>query len=106
MSGVVRRLPVARREILGIYANLAVSSDELADRFLISVEETIERVSSMPGIGAPWESKHPQLAGIRCVSVDDFPNHLIFYRPIDGGIELLRVIHGKRELPRVLGEDP
>ena len=32
-------------------------------------------------------------------------NHLIFYRPIDDGIELVRVLHGARDIsPEYFGE--
>ncbi|MGH9438287.1 MAG: type II toxin-antitoxin system RelE/ParE family toxin, partial [Terriglobia bacterium] len=31
--------------------------------------------------------------------VKDFPKYLIFYRPIRDGIEVVRVIHGARDIP-------
>lgn len=33
-----------------------------------------------------------------------FPNHLIFYRPIDGGIEVIRVLHGAQDLDAIFGD--
>ncbi|MBM3832603.1 MAG: type II toxin-antitoxin system RelE/ParE family toxin [Verrucomicrobia bacterium] len=30
-------------------------------------------------------------------------NHLIFYRPMDGGIEVARILHGARDLPVLFG---
>jgi toxin ParE1/3/4 len=28
-------------------------------------------------------------------------NYTVFYRPIDGGIELIRIIHGARDIPKL-----
>jgi plasmid stabilization system protein ParE len=38
--------------------------------------------------------------------IPDFPNHLIFYRPTttDVGIEIVRVLHAARDIPRILEE--
>jgi toxin ParE1/3/4 len=30
-----------------------------------------------------------------------FMNYLIFYRPIGGGIDVLRVLHGARDIDRI-----
>lgn len=50
------------------------------------------------------ESRKPELVGIRTWAVDGFPNHVAFYRTIEGGIEVIRVLHGARDIDRILGE--
>jgi plasmid stabilization system protein ParE len=36
--------------------------------------------------------------------VSGFPNHLIFYRPLEGGgIEVIRVLHAKRDIEALFG---
>lgn len=47
----------------------------------------------MPGIGRRRDDLAP---GLRSIS---YANYLIFYRPIDDGIEIVRVLHGSRDLP-------
>ena len=37
--------------------------------------------------------------------VRGFEKHLIFYRPIKDGIEIIRVLHASRDLVAVLDED-
>jgi toxin ParE1/3/4 len=37
--------------------------------------------------------------------VTEFKKYMIFYRPIEGGIEVLRVIHGARNIQNLLGTD-
>jgi toxin ParE1/3/4 len=59
----------------------------------------------MPGMGHRYESADPRLAGIRIWSVKGFPNHLIFYGPFDGGIEVIHLLHGARDIDAALTED-
>jgi toxin ParE1/3/4 len=37
--------------------------------------------------------------------VRGFAKHLIFYRPIEDGIEVIRILHASRDLAAVLDED-
>ena len=32
-------------------------------------------------------------------------SHLVVYRPIPGGVEVLRVLHGARDIPGILAEE-
>ncbi len=56
----------------------------------------------MPGMGERWESNNPHLAGLRVWRVEGFEKHLIFYRATDDGIEVVRVVHGARDISSVL----
>ena len=57
----------------------------------------------MPQMGSPREFGDPRLFGIRVWRVKGFPRHLIFYRTIEGDVEIVRVLHGARDLPSLLG---
>lgn len=51
-------------------------------------------------------AKHPLAGEARAdlaVNVRSFPagNYVIFYRPSDGGIEVLRILHSARDIPRI-----
>jgi hypothetical protein len=39
---------------------------------------------------------------LRIWRIDGFPNHLSFHRHIDGAIEIVRVLHGARDIGAVL----
>jgi toxin ParE1/3/4 len=56
----------------------------------------------MPGMGRRYESSHPRLAAVRVWPVKGFRNHLIFYRPIENGIEVVHLFHGARDLDAAL----
>ena len=59
----------------------------------------------MPGIGNRWEDDDPELADIRVCPVSRYGKYLVFYRPIEGGIEVLRILHGARDITRILRGD-
>ena len=70
-------------------------------RFLAAAERALQRLAELAGI---HETENPRLAGIRVWAIPKFENYLIFYKPIDNGISLIRVLHGARDLERVLGQ--
>jgi plasmid stabilization system protein ParE len=59
----------------------------------------------MPLMGSSREFKNSALQGIRMWRVKDFHRHLIFYRPIADGVEIIRVLHSSRDIPGVFAEE-
>jgi toxin ParE1/3/4 len=53
----------------------------------------------MPGLGR----NRPDLAE----DLKSFPtgNHVIFYRVVDGGIQILRVLHGARDIKKIFTQN-
>jgi toxin ParE1/3/4 len=56
-----------------------------------------------PGIGGVYERAPESMQGLRVSKVVGFKNHLIFYRIGQGMIEVVRVVHGARDLDELLG---
>ena len=71
-------------------------------RFYNAAAGTFERLAHMPGLGEAHKSGGTRLVGLRVFLVEGFPNHLVFYRTIEGGIEIVRVLHGARDIDRAL----
>jgi len=44
------------------------------------------------------------MSGSRVFPVRGFGKHLVFYRPVEDGIEILRVIHGARDIEALFEE--
>jgi toxin ParE1/3/4 len=59
----------------------------------------------MPGIGTKYQHQHPALAGLRYFPVSRSRIDIVFYRPIASGIEVVRVLHGARDLDRILAQE-
>jgi toxin ParE1/3/4 len=75
----------------------------LALRFLDAVERTQMRLVEHPHIGAPVSSFDPRLSALRYCPVPGFESHLVFYVHEDGTIDIVRVLHGARDLGGILG---
>ena len=76
----------------------------LANRFLDAAEWTFSFLASIPEIGAVLETTNPQLVGIRHWQVKRFKKYVVFYRPIENGVVIVRLLHGARNLEKLLGE--
>jgi toxin ParE1/3/4 len=59
----------------------------------------------MPGLGTGYEPGEPIFADLRVAPVSRFKRYLVFYRPLAGGIEVLRVLHGARDVEGLLAEE-
>lgn len=93
--GRVRRTPQSRVDYLEIWLYVANDSIDAADRLVKTFDEKLELLAENPGIGPSREDLARQLGS--------FPvgNYVIYYRPIKGGIELARILHGARDTRRV-----
>jgi plasmid stabilization system protein ParE len=79
----------------------------LAERYTDAVKATVRLLADQPGIGRPSGYAHPRLAGIRLYPVrKPFDIHLIFYRFSGETLDIVRVIHRQRDLPRCLLDPP
>lgn len=78
---------------------------ELALRFYEAAHETFAFLADNQHTGTQRSYADPSLAGVRFRTMRTFKQHLIFYRPGPEGVEVLRVIHGKRDLTRILGSE-
>jgi toxin ParE1/3/4 len=74
----------------------------LALRFVDAVQKTLKDLAASPGIGSPKSFHDSRLANVRSWWIKGFPNHLIFYYPIENGIMVLAIIHGSRDIERLL----
>jgi toxin ParE1/3/4 len=76
-------------------------SIEVALKFYAAVEETLALILAHPRMGAARRFGNPLLAGLRTCVVKGYEKHLVFYRPAKGGIEVIRVLHGARDIERL-----
>jgi toxin ParE1/3/4 len=81
------------------------SRSRIASRFFEAAYRAFNQLLEMPRIGAPHAHLSPRLEGLRRWAVPGFRSYLIFYRETEQGIEVLRVLHGARDLDKILVED-
>ena len=86
---------LARSDLDRIWDYLAQNNPAAADRLVDQIVANCFKLASNPSLG---RSRSQYVEGLRSHRVR---NYLIFYFPITGGVEIARVLHGARDLPRM-----
>ncbi|HEV8061904.1 MAG TPA: type II toxin-antitoxin system RelE/ParE family toxin [Gemmataceae bacterium] len=90
-------------EIVRYYAREA--GLKTARRFLTQAETTFQKLAEMPGRGVAYEAESPVFAGIFFSPIIGFKSYLAFYRSCIDGIEIIRVLHGARDIGNILADE-
>lgn len=77
---------------------------DLALRFLVAFDTICTRILQHPESGTIVKVTSPRLSGLRFCVVPGFERYLVFHIPFPGYIEVVRVLHGARDIARVLEE--
>jgi len=84
--------PQYERDMVEIWHHIAQHNLDAADRVVVAIETTIETLSQFPGIGTPC----PHLApGLRRTL---WREYLIYYRISANTVEIVRTLHGRRNI--------
>jgi len=89
-------------DIAEILEYLASKSRDAARNFAANLDPSLLVLAEFPGAGGLKHFRGKALSGIRSWSVSGFPNHLIYYRILQGVVEILAISQGARGMARVL----
>ena len=98
----IRILPAADRDIDEQIAYISRENLDAAGRYVEAVSAILEHIVRMPGMGATRDYRNPRLAGLRMIPVPGFDNFLVFYLVTPGTVDIVRVLHGARDIRKVL----
>lgn len=87
------------------YYLLEEAVEEVAERFLFSIESTIKQLCKHPHIGSPRSFSNNLLQGLRSWPVDGFEAIRIYYIAGADELRILRILHGKRDVESLFSED-
>jgi toxin ParE1/3/4 len=90
--GRVTRRPLAAADILDIWDHIAEDSLEQADRWIDNLDEKLKLIARQPLMGRAREELAADLRSF------PFGRYIIFYAPVDGGIDVVRVLHSARDV--------
>lgn len=98
MTGQVRRSTAADNDLTDIWVSIAKDNPTAADATLAALLAAEEVLAEVPQMGR----SRPELPGqVRSWSVSPY---VIFYRPMPGGVFVVRILHGARDLGETLGD--
>jgi toxin ParE1/3/4 len=81
--------------LIEIWNYIANDSETNADAFIDRLHESNQALGRQPGLGRRREELAP---GIRSFP---FGRCVIFYRVVRKAVEIVRVLHGARDIPRI-----
>ena len=85
-------------------ANYILSNGSIAaaEQFLESAEATFDRILLTPRIGKQVDFVLDSLGEVRRWQMKNFQDYLVFYRVQAEQVEILRILHGARDLEGIL----
>jgi toxin ParE1/3/4 len=90
--GRIRRTPRADQDLEEIWFFVAQDDPVAADRWLDTLEDKLGLLANSPLMGPTRPDIAPELR------YHPVGNYLLLYRIVSGGIEVVRVVHGARDL--------
>jgi len=103
MSGYVLT-PLAKADIFDIWAYIAENNESAADR----VEEAIYDACAFLAEGPLRGHTRPDITtrALRFWTLTRYPNYTIVYRPATAPLQIIAVLHGKRNIRGILKQPP
>ena len=88
----IYRRPLARLDLISIWHYIARDNPDAADQFLDRINDALQRLAERPLIGR----ERPELRD----TLRSFPigNYVVFYQPLNDGIDLVRVLSSYRDI--------
>lgn len=98
MMGWITCRQRAEEDLIEIWCYIARDNERAADRLLAEIERACATLADAPTLG---RARPELLDQLRSFAVG---SHILFYLPHEGGIELLRVLHGARDFDTAFPE--
>jgi toxin ParE1/3/4 len=86
----IKRTSLAQNDAIEIWEYIAQDNEAAADKVIDQIDDRIKSLSMMPLSGAAVNYISPDIR--RTVG----GRYSIYYRPIEDGIEVLRILHERR----------
>ncbi len=102
MSAGYRFTPEAATDLFEIWSYIACDNAEAADRVEAAVYDACSFVAEAPLSGQM--RKNLSNRPVRFWTVQRFPNYILVYRPDTQPLQVIRILHGKQNIQRILGE--
>jgi toxin ParE1/3/4 len=87
------------------YYLVTLNLPEVAVRFRDSVRGTVQWLRNHPLVGPRYHSSKPQVQNLRTWPVTGFEAIRVYYLLDDDVIRVIRILHGKRDVKRILDRE-
>lgn len=97
--GSLLRTPQANRDLVEIWSYIAKDNLTAAENVLEGIERICDKLLDFPEMGQSCKCLGQS---VRCFTVGSY---VVFYRTIENGIEILRVLSGSRDIGAVFDNE-
>jgi len=91
MARILRR-PLAEADILDIWEYIAEDNVVEADRWVDRLDQKLSLWATQPLMGRARDELSPNVRSLT------FGRYVVFFEPLPDGIEVVRVLHGSRDI--------
>jgi toxin ParE1/3/4 len=102
----LRIYPAADADVDEAAHHIARDSLDAALRFYDAADETYRQIRDHPNRWPRFELDHPKLANLLKRAIVGFRNYLAFYQVHGEFVDIIRVLHGARDIPSILLDEP
>ena len=89
----------AKTDLLDIWDYIADDSEKKADSLVDQIEKKIKKLANTPLVG---RSRDELAKGLRSWPIKPY---IVFYLPLPDGVEVVRVLHGSRDIGSLFLDD-
>ena len=101
----VYRSSQAEDDLSEIAIYIGEDNPNAAMRFLDAAEATFKTLMLTPGLGRSRRFQNSRLENLRSWRIKGFKNYLVFYLPIESGIQIVRVLHGAKDFETLFSRE-
>lgn len=89
----------AIRDLEEIVDYFSTRNIEAGEKFILKFEKKCKYIADFPNIGRSYDDIKPSLRGL------PLAGYIIFYRIVDDGVEIIRIVSGYRNLESLFLDD-
>lgn len=95
----ITKRPRALLDLIEIWAYIAEGSVTNADTFASRIDKTFKLLARRPWIGRARPELYPDLRSFVVA------NYVVLYLPLTNGIDVIRVLHGARDIETIFEDE-
>ena len=100
--GELRLTSDAERDLTRIWEDIALDNVSAANRVISEIRKSMEMLAEMPEAAPERPGLSRKYPNLRAWPVPEYSNYLVFFLPEEGGILVIRVLHGRRKIEDIL----
>jgi toxin ParE1/3/4 len=98
-----RIAPQARQDLTDIWQFIAQDNPPAADQVTDAIKAHFRQIAERSESGRPRDELSP---GLRSLTIRRYRRYIVFYRLSADAVDIVRVLHGARNLKRLFSRQP